>query len=49
MDTTARVSRRDFLRVTGIAGGGMLLATVLEPLSGAAGALAAAPRRGLRA
>jgi isoquinoline 1-oxidoreductase beta subunit len=43
MDTTARVSRRDFLRVTGIAGGGMLLATVLEPLSGAAGALAAAP------
>jgi len=32
MSTTLRVSRRDFLRVTAVAGGGILLGTYLEPL-----------------
>jgi isoquinoline 1-oxidoreductase subunit beta len=38
--TRVAVSRRQFLRVTGLAGGGMLLATYLEPF-GATGDLAA--------
>jgi isoquinoline 1-oxidoreductase beta subunit len=42
IDAAARVSRRDFLRVTALAGGGILLASYLEPLGGAE-ALAAAP------
>ena len=33
MNTKAPVSRRDFLRVTAIAGGGILLASYFEPLS----------------
>ncbi|MGQ0537714.1 MAG: molybdopterin cofactor-binding domain-containing protein [Gemmatimonadaceae bacterium] len=32
METTLRVNRRDFLRVTAVAGGGMLLTTYAEPL-----------------
>ncbi|MDQ6885788.1 MAG: xanthine dehydrogenase family protein molybdopterin-binding subunit [Gemmatimonadota bacterium] len=36
MDTTTRVSRREFLRVTSIVGGGILLATYLPSLGAAA-------------
>jgi isoquinoline 1-oxidoreductase beta subunit len=32
-DVTRRVSRREFLQVSGVAGGGLLLATFLEPLT----------------
>src|SRR5262245_44128006 len=44
MDTISRVSRRDFLRVTAIAGGGMLLASYLTPAEAAAELLGFAPR-----
>ena len=43
MDTTKSVSRRQFLRVTGIAGGGMLLATYLPFFDSATSAFAAEP------
>ena len=36
MNATPLLSRREFLRVTGLAGGGMLLSAWLEPLAGAA-------------
>ena len=41
MDTTMRVSRRQFLRVSGIAGGGMLLATYIPFLDPASDVFAA--------
>ena len=43
METTKRVSRRQFLRVTGIAGGGMLLATYIPFFDTASDAFAAEP------
>src|SRR5215210_7329578 len=43
VDTTKSVSRRQFLRVTGIAGGGMLLATYIPFLDTASTAFAAEP------
>ena len=43
METTKAVSRRQFLRVTGIAGGGMLLATYIPFLDTASAAFGAEP------
>src|SRR5690349_1948796 len=43
METNTRINRRDFLRVTAIAGGGMLLASYLTPVESAAEALAFNP------
>ncbi len=43
METTKAVSRRQFLRVTGIAGGGMLLATYIPFLDSASTAFGAEP------
>jgi isoquinoline 1-oxidoreductase beta subunit len=39
MNTAMRMDRRQFLKVTSIAGGGMLLATYIEPLASAEAAL----------